>query len=175
MNRSTALALALAGAVTLVLASHPTARAASASKTLAPLGGATTWFNGRVTPTSLRGKVVLVDVFTIECINCINVTPNLRSLTARLSGSDFAVVGVHTPETKWQHDRSTVVSNLSKLGVTWPVAIDNDYAIWSAYNVNAWPTQLLFDRHGQLRKTFVGDSQDAEVDAAVDALLHERG
>jgi thiol-disulfide isomerase/thioredoxin len=124
------------------------------------------------TAQSLAGKVVVVDVFTVECINCQNVTPNLRALNRE--GGDVRVVGIHSPETQYERDRATVVTNLARLGVVWPVAIDNDMALWRAYGVEAWPTQLIFDRHGRLRKTVVGDSQDEVVDAAVKALVMEK-
>jgi hypothetical protein len=65
------------------------------------------------------------------------------------------------------------VSHLGTLGITWPVAIDNDFALWRAYNIEYWPTQMIFDRKGKLRNVVIGDSQDATVDAAIDALLRE--
>ncbi|HMD02351.1 MAG TPA: redoxin family protein [Candidatus Baltobacteraceae bacterium] len=148
------------------------ASAGETSATLAPLfrasGG---WLNGTVTPESLKGKVVLVDVFTFDCYNCKNVTPNLRALNR---AGEVAIVGIHSPETPYERDRANVVANLKTLGVVWPVALDNSFTLWRAYNVEYWPTQLLFDRHGRLRKTIVGDSQDQEVDATLKALLAER-
>jgi len=133
---------------------------------------ARSWLNGAPTRAALHGKVVLVDVFTFDCINCQNVTPNLRTLS-RTKGDGLVIVGIHSPETAYEHDRDEVVKHLALLGVTWPVAIDNDFALWKAYNVEAWPTQLIFDRRGKLRKVIVGDSQDDAVNATVDALLHE--
>jgi thiol-disulfide isomerase/thioredoxin len=131
-----------------------------------------TWLNGEPSRSYLRGKVVLVDVFTFDCINCQNITPNLRALAAR-KRDDFAIVGIHTPETPTEHEHDEVVSHLANLGVTWPVAIDNQFALWNAYHIEYWPTQMLFDRRGKLRKVVIGDSQDATVDAAVNALLRE--
>jgi thiol-disulfide isomerase/thioredoxin len=133
---------------------------------------ARTWLNGVPTRGELRGKVVLVDVFTFDCFNCKNITPNLRALS-RAKHDGLAIVGIHTPETPYEHDRTQVVKHLSALGVTWPVAIDNDYALWKAYNVEYWPTQMIFDRHGKLRKVVTGDSQDATVNATIAALLRE--
>jgi thiol-disulfide isomerase/thioredoxin len=130
------------------------------------------WLNGEPSRSDLRSKVVLVDVFTFDCINCQNITPNLRALAAR-KRDDFAIVGIHTPETPIEHEHSEVVSHLAKLGVTWPVAIDNQFALWKAYHIQYWPTQMLFDRRGKLRNVIIGDSQDATVDAAVNALLRE--
>jgi thiol-disulfide isomerase/thioredoxin len=130
------------------------------------------WLNGEPTRDDLRGKVVLVDVFTFDCINCQNITPNLRAL-ARTKHPDLAIVGIHSPETSYERERGAVITHLAELGVTWPVAIDNDFALWHAYGIEYWPTQMLFDRRGKLRTSIIGDSQDAAVDAAVAALLRE--
>ena len=133
---------------------------------------APSWLNGTPTRESLRGKVVLVDVFTFDCFNCKNVTPNLRALS-RTKHDGLAIIGIHSPETAYERNRDQVVAHLKTLGVTWPVAVDNDFALWRAYNVEYWPTQMIFDRRGTLRKVVIGDSQDAAVDATVDALLRE--
>ncbi len=153
------------------LAARP---AFAADASLAPLVKAASWLNGTPSSASLRGKVVLVDVFTFDCINCKNITPNLRSLARTKASDGLAIVGIHSPETAYEHGRSAVVTNLRALGVTWPVAIDNDFALWNAYHIESWPTQLIFDRRGTLRKTVIGDSQDALVNQTVDALLKER-
>ena len=140
---------------------------------LTALFAATSWLNGTPTAETLRGKVVLVDVFTFDCINCKNVTPNLRKLNAAHRG-ELAIVGVHAPETPYERARTNVVPNLQHQGIVWPVAIDNDFKLWRAFGVEAWPTQLIFDRRGVLRKTVVGDSQDQLVDATIERLLAEK-
>jgi len=149
------------------------AQTPAAATSLRPLLAHSSWLGIRASAASLHGKVVLVDVFTFDCINCQNVTPHLRALY-RTRGTDLAIVGVHTPETPYERERANVVANLAKQGVVWPVAIDNDGMLWNAYGVAAWPTELIFDRHGTLRKTVVGDSQGALVDATVKQLLAER-
>jgi thiol-disulfide isomerase/thioredoxin len=152
----------------------PAALPAAEEATLAPvLHAAEGWVNAPATAAGLAGKVVVVDVFTFGCINCKNVTPNLRALY-RSGSTDVAIVGVHSPETPYEKDRANVVANLKTQGILWPVAIDNDFAIWNAYGIGAWPTQLIFDRHGHLRKTVVGDSQDALVDRTIKELAAER-
>lgn len=132
---------------------------------------ARSWLDVVPTHANLRGKVVLVDVFTFDCINCKNITPNLRTLAR--TRRDLAIIGIHSPETPYERNHTEVVRHLAQLGVTWPVAIDNDFALWNAYHIEYWPTQMLFDRRGTLRKVIVGDSQDAAVDTAVDRLLRE--
>jgi thiol-disulfide isomerase/thioredoxin len=147
---------------------------AHAPATLAPVYGASQgWLNGRLTPADTAGKVVIVDVFTFDCYNCKNVVPNLRALNVK-KASDLVIVGIHSPETPYETNHANVVENLQRQGITWPVAIDNSFAIWHAYNVDAWPTQLFFDRTGKLRATVVGDSQDDEVNRIVQKLLAER-
>ena len=126
------------------------------------------------TVRDLQGKVVVVDVFTFDCINCKHVVPGLRSLRARYPARDLLVVGIHTPETPFEHVRANVVAALATQGISWPVAIDNDEKLWNAYGIEYWPTQLIFDRHGRLRKTVVGEGQDAEVASTVAALVAER-
>lgn len=135
---------------------------------------ATDWLNAKPTAQSLRGKVVLLDFYTFNCFNCKNVEPNLRALYRQKSRSDLVILSVHSPETDIERDRSNLAASLREQGILWPVAVDNDFALWRAYGVQAWPTQMLFDRSGELRKTVVGDSQDQSVDAAVDDLIAEK-
>jgi hypothetical protein len=146
-------------------------RASAAVRTLDPILGYGDWLDVRPTAESLEGKVVLIDVFTFACWNCANVTPNLRSLHRTKPGSDLAIIGIHTPETPYERERTHVVENLKRLGITWPVAIDNDSRLWNVYGVQYWPTQMIFDRNGRLHTTIVGDSQDADVDRAVATLI----
>jgi thiol-disulfide isomerase/thioredoxin len=141
---------------------------------LSPLLSASDWINARATAAQLAGKVVIVDVFTVDCYNCQNVVPTLRTLYSTDRDRGLAIVGIHSPETPAERGRAYVTQSLERQGIVWPVAVDNSFALWSAYAVNAWPTQLFFDRHGHLRKTIVGDSQDAGVRATVDELLAEK-
>jgi thiol-disulfide isomerase/thioredoxin len=157
---------------TIMLGAGTAAGPATASPTLAPLISHSDWLAARPTESDLRGRVVLVDIFTFGCFNCKNVTPNLRALYRR-HDDRLAIIGIHTPETPYESDRKNVVANLASLGIVWPVAIDNDRALWNAYDTEYWPTQLIFDKHGTLRKTIVGDSQDQDVDDTVTKLLAE--
>jgi len=169
MTRRDALAAAtlLTGAFTLA---RPR-RANAAARTLDPILAYTDWLDVRPTAESLQGRVVLVDVFTFACWNCQNVTPNLRSLHRTKPSSELAIIGIHTPETPYERDRANVVANLKRLGITWPVAIDNSSRLWNTYGIQYWPTQMIFDRSGRLHTTIVGDSQDADVDKAIASLV----
>lgn len=164
----------LASLAAVVIGGPSAAAAAGRATSLAPVYGASQgWLNGQVTPADTAGKVVIVDVFTFDCYNCKNVVPNLRALNVKRA-NDLVIVGVHSPETPYETKRANVRENLRAQGITWPVAIDNGFAIWNAYGVDAWPTQLFFDRAGKLRATIVGDSQDDAVDRIVQKLLAER-
>lgn len=145
---------------------------AAATLTLAPLSHAVDWLGVR--PGSVDGEVVIVDVFTFDCINCKHVVPELRKLHSSVPRSDLEIIGIHSPETPFERDRQNVIQNLGAQGITWPVAIDNDFALWRAFNIEYWPTQLIFDKHGRLRQTVIGEGQDDLVDRTVHQLMSER-
>jgi thiol-disulfide isomerase/thioredoxin len=129
------------------------------------------WLNGRLCEPDVRGRVVLVDFYTFDCINCKHVEPNLRRLYAQTPRRDLVIVSVHSPETPFERDREHLKTSMSEQGVAWPVVIDNDFTVWNAYGVSAWPTQLIFDRHGVLRQTIVGEGQDDLVNSTVKRLI----
>lgn len=145
--------------------------AAVTGSPLTRLDAATDWINGRVTAADLKGNVVVLDVFTVDCYNCQNVVPALRSLYAKDRARGLRVIGIHAPETPAERSRAYVEQSLGRQGIVWPVAVDNGFTLWQAYGVTAWPTQLFFDRRGVLRKVIVGDSQDQQVRATVESLL----
>ena len=124
------------------------------------------------TAATLRGRAVLIDVFTFECINCVRLTPNLKRLYHAYSLSDLAIVAVHTPKVpRYQSRMSYVAQQAKPAEIPWPIAIDNGSRIRNAYGVSAWPTQLFFDRSGRLQTIIVGDGQDVDVVAAVRAIV----
>lgn len=167
MKRLAALLVALCAPLTF------TGPAAAAPSSLRPVLAASDWINGRPAGADIAGKVVIVDVFTFGCINCKHVTPNLQKLHASVAPSDLVIIGVHAPETPEERDRSNVVRELARQGVVWPVALDNSFAIWKALDNEYWPTQYIFDRHGALRRTVVGEGQDDVVQATVKTLIAE--
>ena len=135
----------------LVFASSLAGRATSTDSLMPVLAANEGWLNGSVGAENVRNKVVLVDVFTFGCSNCQNVVPNLRKLAAA-HRDGLVIVGVHSPETPYERTRANVVESLKRQGISWPVALDNSFAIWKAYGVEAWPTQLVFDRRGTAAK-----------------------
>jgi thiol-disulfide isomerase/thioredoxin len=145
-----------------------------ATTSLQPVLAARDWIGAHAQAAEVAGKVVILDVFTVDCINCRNVVPTLRSLYSADHGKGLEIIGIHSPETPAEKQRDYVTENLRQQGIVWPVAIDNAFSLWNAYGVSAWPTQLFFDRHGRLRKVIVGDSQDDLVRSTTEALLEER-
>ncbi len=148
---------------------------AASSTNLEPVLAGHTWLNGRLTPDNSRGRVVLVDIFTFECINCVRVTPNLQRLYRTYARRDLEIVAVHTPEVpSYQGRLGYLRDQIARASIEWPVVVDNDYRIWQGYGVSAWPTQLVFDSGGHLRATIVGDSQDAVLDRTIASLIRHK-
>jgi len=145
----------------------------AAATSLAPVLAAAPWANA-AGPPHLAGRVTIVDVFTFSCINCKHVTPELRKLRDSIGSSDLAIVGVHAPELPEERVHKNVVQALKDQDITWPVVYDDNFAVWNAYGVSAWPTQLVFDRRGKLRATYVGEGYDAQLERTVRALIAEK-
>ncbi len=141
---------------------------------LPPLDGATGWINSApLTRESLRGKVVLVDFWTFECYNCRNALPYVKALDARYRSKGLVVLGVHTPEFPRERIFSNVQDATRDLAVTYPVATDNNYAIWRAFNNEYWPAAYIVDRAGRIRYHHFGEGQYDEQDRVVRQLLAE--
>ena len=124
---------------------------------------------------SLRGKVVLVDFWTYSCINCIRTLPHLRAWHDRYRANGFEIVGVYTPEFAFEHVRGNVARAARDLKVSWPVALDNDYATWTAYSNEYWPAEYLVDRAGRIRRVHFGEGEYGETERAIRALLRAGG
>lgn len=136
--------------------------------------GATTWINSApLTPAALRGKVVLVDFWTFACYNCLNALPHVKALYEKYRAQGFVVIGVHTPELPQERVVENVRREVKRLGITYPVVVDNDYAIWRAYHNQYWPAAYYADATGALRFSHFGEGAYAEQDEAVMRLLDE--
>ena len=113
------------------------------------LAGATGWLNSPpLTPADLRGKVVLLDVWTYTCINWIRTLPYVRAWADKYKDHGLVVIGVHSPEFPFEHDLDNVRRGAPRMRVAYPVAIDNDFAIWKALNNQYWPALYLVDAQG---------------------------
>jgi cytochrome c biogenesis protein CcdA/thiol-disulfide isomerase/thioredoxin len=132
------------------------------------------WINSPpLTPESLRGKVVLVDFWTYSCINCIRTLPYVTGWYDKYRDDGFVVVGVHTPEFAFEKDEGNVRKAISRYGIRYPVALDNFYGTWKAYDNRYWPAHYLFDAQGRLREVHFGEGKYEETERAIQSLLME--
>jgi thiol-disulfide isomerase/thioredoxin len=143
---------------------------------LASFAGASSWLNSEpLTPEGLRGRVVLVDFWTYTCVNWLRTLPYRRAWAAKYADAGLTVVGVHTPEFGFEGDLDNVTAQTRDLGVEYPVAVDNDYAVWRAFSNRFWPALYLADAEGRLRYHHFGEGEYAMAEMAVQQLLIEAG
>jgi len=136
--------------------------------------GATAWINSPpLTPATLRGKVVLVDFWTFECYNCLNALPHVKELEAKYRDQGLVVIGVHTPEFPQERDEANVREAVRRLGVTYPVVMDNAYQIWNRFGNEYWPAAYYIDHTGKIRFHHFGEGLYDEQDQVVQQLLAE--
>ncbi|GAB2902259.1 cytochrome c biogenesis protein DipZ [Paraburkholderia jirisanensis] len=144
--------------------------------TLPSLDGATQWLNSPpLTAAQLRGKVVLVDFWTYSCINCLRTLPYVKAWADKYRDSGLVVIGVHTPEFAFEKDVGNVKRAVSDLKVDYPVAIDDNYKIWRAFNNEYWPADYLVDAKGQIRAHHFGEGDYAGSEQDIRQLLTEAG
>ena len=151
------------------------AQGSGAPRELAALGRAREWLNSpRLTPESLAGKVVLVDFWTYTCINWLRTLPYVRAW-ARKYSQRLVVIGVHTPEFRFEQDLENVRRAVRQMGIEYPVAIDNDYAIWRAFDNHYWPALYFVDARGRVRQHHFGEGEYESSERAIQRLLGEAG
>jgi thiol-disulfide isomerase/thioredoxin len=156
-------------------ATHPAAQLPVEGH-LAGFDGATGWLNSPpLTAAGLRGQVVLVNFWTYTCINWLRQLPYLRAWAHRYQDHGLVVVGVHTPEFDFEHDLDNVRQQVTDLGVGYPVATDNDYAIWTGFNNHYWPALYLVDAQGQLRHHRFGEGDEERSEMILQQLLTQAG
>jgi len=164
-------------------ASNPTAGGSSARTAnlpvegqLPPLSGAVQWLNSPpLTREGLRGKVVVVDFWTFSCINCLRSIPYLRAWADKYGSQGLVVIGVHAPEFAFERDVANVKKAVAELQIRYPVAIDNDYAIWRAFDNRYWPAHYFVDARGRIRYHHFGEGQYEESERVIQELLAEAG
>jgi cytochrome c biogenesis protein CcdA/thiol-disulfide isomerase/thioredoxin len=138
------------------------------------LSGLTDWINSKpLTLPELRGKVVLVDFWTYSCINCLRTLPHVKAWYGTYRKDGLVVLGVHTPEFAFEHVPSNVRGAVHRLGVTYPVALDNDYKTWNSFQNQYWPAKYLIDRRGHLRYVHFGEGEYDTTEARIRTLLGE--
>jgi cytochrome c biogenesis protein CcdA/thiol-disulfide isomerase/thioredoxin len=140
------------------------------------LAGATQWLNSApLTPASLRGKVVLVDFWTYSCINCLRSLPYIEAWYDKYKDHGLVIIGVHSPEFAFEKDPANVAAAVKRLGVTYPVALDDDYAIWQGFNNEYWPAHYFIDAQGRIRHHHYGEGGYAASEDVIRRLLTDAG
>ncbi len=140
------------------------------------LDGATDWLNSApLTAQQLRGKVVLVDFWTYSCINCLRTLPYVKAWAEKYRDQGLVVVGVHAPEFAFERKLSNVEKAVKDLGIPYPVAVDNGYRIWRAFNNQYWPAHYFIDARGRIRHHHFGEGGHAESERVIQQLLQEAG
>ncbi len=143
---------------------------------LPPLTGATAWINSApLTPEALKGKVVLVDFWTYSCINCLRSIPYVRAWAEKYKDKGLVVIGVHAPEFAFEKQLANVKTAGADLKIGYPVAVDNDFAIWRAFNNQYWPAHYFIDAEGRIRHHHFGEGSYEESERVIKELLAEAG
>jgi thiol-disulfide isomerase/thioredoxin len=175
--------LAVAAAGVTIAAGNPAAAATVDPKPFQALAagpslaGATGWLNSPpLTLEGLRGKVVLVDFWTYSCINCLRTLPYVRAWSRTYARQGLVVIGVHAPEFDFEHDPRRVTKALRDQHIDWPVAIDDDFAIWRSFRNAAWPALYFIDAQGRVRHRQLGEGgYDASERVIRDLLAQAHG
>ncbi|MEX0165733.1 cytochrome c biogenesis protein DipZ [Pseudomonas brassicacearum] len=142
--------------------------------TMPALDGAVQWLNSPpLSSESLKGKVVLVDFWTYDCINCQHTLPYVNGWAKKYEKDGLVVIGVHTPEYGYEKIIDNVREQVRKLDIHYPVAIDNQYAIWRAFNNQYWPAHYFIDAKGQVRYSHFGEGRYGEQEQVIQQLLQE--
>ena len=138
------------------------------------LSGLTSWMNSEpFLLKELQDKVVLVDFWTYTCINCIRNIPHIEAFYEKYQDNGLVVLGVHTPEFAFERDKDNVKERVEQYGITYPVALDNGYITWNAFENRFWPALYLIDVKGNIRYTHFGEGKYAETEAVIQQLLLE--
>jgi cytochrome c biogenesis protein CcdA/thiol-disulfide isomerase/thioredoxin len=143
---------------------------------LPPLEGATEWLNSPpLTVDALRGRVVVIDFWTYSCINCLRALPYVKAWYEKYRDKGLVVIGIHAPEFAFEKDLRNVRREVKALGVTYPVAVDNDYKLWRAFNNEYWPAHYFVDATGNIRHTHFGEGEYDASERVIQQLLAEAG
>jgi len=143
---------------------------------LPALDAATAWINTpALMPSSLRGKVVVIDFWTYTCINWQRSLPYVRDWYAKYKDQGLVVIGVHTPEFSFEHDLGNVRAATSRFAIDYPVAVDNGYALWRAFDNQYWPALYIVDGNGAIRYSHFGEGEYERSERVIQRLLREAG
>ncbi len=143
---------------------------------LPELDGATAWLNSApLSPAGLRGKVVAVQFCTFSCINWLRTVPYVRAWAEKYRDNGLVVLGVHSPEFAFEHDLEKIRSALEHMGVEYPVAVDNEFAVWRAFDNAYWPALYVVDADGRIRYHHFGEEDYEQSEQVIQRLLAEAG
>ena len=143
---------------------------------LASFDGATRWLNSNpLTLEGLRGRVVLVDFWTYTCVNWLRTLPYLRAWAAKYRDDGLTVIGVHTPEFDFEGNIDNVIAQSQRLSVEYPVAVDSQYAVWSAFANHFWPALYVADEEGRIRFHHFGEGEYPMTEMVIQQLLRDAG
>jgi thiol-disulfide isomerase/thioredoxin len=160
----------------LLAARHPAAIHLPMEGELPSFSGATAWLNSPpLSAADLRGNVVLIDFWTYTCINWLRTLPYVRAWAEKYREHGVVTIGVHTPEFSFEHDLQNVRRAAKDMKVSYPIAIDNDYAIWDAFDNHYWPTLYLVDAQGHIRYHHFGEGAYEQSEMMIQQLLAEAG
>jgi thiol-disulfide isomerase/thioredoxin len=157
-------------------ADTPWSAEAGSEGSMPSLDGATAWLNSPpLKSDELRGNVVLVDFWTYTCINWLRTLPYVRAWAQKYRDHGLVVIGAHTPEFPFEHDLDNVRRAVQEMRVDYPVAVDNDYAVWSAFSNHYWPALYFIDAEGRIRRHQFGEGDYEEAEQVIQQLLTEAG
>jgi thiol-disulfide isomerase/thioredoxin len=155
---------------------HPAATQLPIEGSFPSLAGATEWLNSPpLTAAGLRGSVVLVDFWTYTCVNWLRTLPYLRAWAEKYQDHGLVLIGVHTPEFDFEHDLDNVRRAATDLRVNYPIAVDNDYAVWTAFDNHYWPALYFVDTQGQVRHHQFGEGDYEQCEMIIQQLLIKAG
>ena len=167
-----------AGSSTMAMKAIPVAHAEElpVEGTLPSLAGAVQWLNSPpLTAEGLKGKVVLIDFWTYSCINCVRTIPYVRAWANKYKDQGLVVIGVHAPEFAFEKNVDNVRKAIADFKIGYPVAIDNDFAIWRAFGNRFWPAHYFIDAQGRIRHHHFGEGKYDESERVIQQLLAEAG
>jgi len=176
LHRTFVMALGSAAASLAIATGDAAAASLAVEGTLPTLAGATEWINSApLTPESLRGKVVLVNVWTYSCINSLRPMPYLRAWADKYKDAGLVVVGVHSPEFEFEKRSANVHWATKTYHVEFPVAVDSNFGVWRAFDNSAWPAFYFIDAQGRIRHHAIGEGQYDKAEQVIQELLAEAG
>lgn len=165
-----------AGGGSMAMTQKPAATQLPTEGPIPSLDGAVKWLNSQpLTAAGLKGKVVLVDFWTYSCINCLRAIPYVEAWAQKYKDQGLVVIGVHAPEFAFEKNADNVKKAIADLGITYPVAIDNNYAIWRAFDNEYWPAHYFIDAQGQVRHHHFGEGDYDQSERVIQQLLAEAG